>query len=465
MALRKLSSNKWPRVLRRPHFVILAVALSVVALSSLPAVATGANSAASSKLVADTEDPAVQAAAAAYYAQHYGVSIATAYQRLQIQDDAQKPLDQVVDALGSQWAGSWYDAADGGRFKIGVATTQQTPSGLTIDQARTILNTTGADGYTDFVSEQSSWDQLAAAQRTIDSQLASAEAAGTVKTSIDPATNAVVIDTAQAITTSQMSLVNATITASVKVIAKKIDVPGFSVKLDACESSNPGNAYQEPILSCDPPLRGGQIIGPGDGGIGGYCTAGFIVDSNSNGLPYLLTAGHCIAGAFGPGQVWSARQVDGWHRLGLAHSESWPQFASGVDAGLIDIDDPESDGWDTSNYGDSRVWVGDAFCGCTTQDSFYPIAAAGHSSLNMVVCTTSAFQLPSSSHHTDCGNVVGLGEDIQPGGGYPVEHDVAESNMCYVSGSSGGPVFKNNIGYGINSAASPGNPCDTYGVY
>lgn len=75
-------------------------------------------------------------------------------------------------------------------------------------------------------------------------------------------------------------------------------------------------------------------------------------------------------------------------------------------------------------------------------------------------------QLPQTGHHTDCGDVTALGVTVhvvEDGVDYGDEQDVAESNLCYTGGSSGGPVYKNNTGYGINSAsASPSSPCDTY---
>ena len=109
------------------------------------------------------------------------------------------------------------------------------------------------------------------------------------------------------------------------------------------DSAGPGLLFQE----ADPALADACVNGvncrPIKGGIavtrpnGTWpCTSGFIV--KEGGTLRLLTAGHCLHMAGGPGIDWVHNGV----KFGDALSDTWqPTYTRTADVGLIDIDSAE----------------------------------------------------------------------------------------------------------------------------
>lgn len=450
-----MSRNRPGRVTRgaRVRFVVATAVASVLMLGVSTAALANA-------LAPDTENPDVQAAAAAWYADHYGVSQDTARLRLQIQDDASSVLDSTIAAVGPSFAGSWYDASDGGRLKIAVASPAgAVPSGANVGKADQVLATKGVDQYADFVGVNASWDDLTAAQQLVDQRLAEALPPGSFRTNVDPAANAVDVTAADDLTSQETSAVQAAVAAAslpagataqqpVAIRLSTASRAALTVPTTACAFLYGGQLY------CDPPLRGGIFIGS----TYDMCTSGFLVASLSDSKPYVMTGGHCLYGD--GGTQWSTHFPDGsLHAIGYRHSWSWGSATGGSgDYGIIGIDNPS--GWNlTAN---SYVWVGPDAEGTTTQNSFYSITGTGTSSTGQVICTTSGIQL-ANGYHTDCGTVVQLNVSLyeSQGGVVSLVTGLGEANTCNgVDGASGGPYFKNNLGYGMLSAA-PSN-CQTY---
>ena len=413
-------------------------------------------------LAPDTENPQVQAAAASWYAAHYGVALDTARERLQIQDDASLVLGDAVAALGTSFAGAWYDPSDGGRLKIAVASSQGSgavPSGANVDSARQALVKQGVDQYADFVGVNASWDDLAAAQQLVNERLATTLPAGSFRTSLDPTSNSVRVTAADDLTPGQSAAVQSVAAAATlpagATAQQPIDIRLSTAKrstlvatANACAFLYGGQLY------CDPALRGGVVIGS----TYDQCTAGFLVKSLSDSKPYVLTAGHCLYGD--GGTQWSTHFSDGsLHGIGYRHSWTWGSATGGSgDYGIIGIDNVP--GWGLTN--NSYVWVGPSAGGTTTQNSFYSITGVGTSVRYMVICTTGGIQFPNG-YHTDCGSVTDLNvsgtESV--GGVTSVVTGLGRANTCNgVDGNSGGPYFKNGLGYGIHSGAV--GTCDVF---
>lgn len=416
-----------------------------------------------SSLAPDTEDPDVQAAAAAWYAAHYGVALDTARERLQIQDDASLVLNDAIAALGTSFAGAWYDPSDGGRLKIAVASSQASgavPSGANSDNARQALATQGVDQYADFVGVNASWDDLLAAQQLVNQRLANELPTGTFRTSLDPTTNSVAVTTADDLSPQQSDVVRstaaaATLPAAAPTAQQPIDIKLSTTKRSALVATAKSCAFlYGGQLYCDPALRGGVVIGS----TYDQCTAGFLVKSLSDSKPYLLTAGHCLYGD--GGTQWSTHFSDGsLHGIGYRHSWTWGSATGGSgDYGIIGIDNVP--GWGLTN--NSYIWVGPSAGGTTTQNSFYSITGVGTSARGMVICTTGGMQFPNG-YHTDCGTVTNLnvGTTEIVGGVSSVVTGLGAANTCNgVDGNSGGPYFKNGLGYGILSSGT--GTCSTY---
>lgn len=420
--------------------VTVALALLVLAPSAGRAAAFDKGSLASS-----SEDPAVQALAAEWYAGHYNVSVSTAYQRLQIQDAAIGVIENVAQALGPQYGGAWFDPSDQGRLKVAVVSSQDRPGGAEVEQATKILDGSGLDGYTDFVSVASSASDLDAIHAKADESLADLIAHDKVETYVNYALNKVVVKTATDLTSSDDAEVASAVDAPTdgSIARRDTNEPELALRTQSCAFLN---YLTNNELFCDPPLRGGPTIGANNG----LCTGGFIVWNTQRTTPYLLTAGHCIEAR--AGFVWTSRFSDGsQHNIGHGHSHT---FSIAGDYGLIEIDNPS--GWGVSSYPSSRVWVGQSDGGGTVQDSTYAINGGVDAIQGHVVCMSSALPLPPSNYHTSCGQVQG-GLHTRSGVG-----GLFEASYCAVDGASGGPVYKDHNAHGTHVGANPNNACDAF---
>jgi hypothetical protein len=414
-------------------------------------------SAGATTLAPDPEDPGLQAAAAGWYASHYAVSTSTAYDRLQIQDAASVVLPKVTEALGDRWAGAWFDATDSGRLKLAVVASDSVPTGAGVTLAKNILSTNGVDQYSDLVAVPSSWSDLADAQADVDRQLADLLAGGRITTSLDVSRNSVVIDTVNDLRSDETTAIrSAAEAAPVAIDTRVTDRPTLYANTAACAFLDTSFNNE---LFCDPPLRGGVVIG----GSQKLCTAGLKVRGRSGNQPWLLTAGHCVADA--PGQVWQTRFANGsLHDIGKYHSYHFgmeTSSTSGTDWALITINNPS--GWNTSVT--PSVWVGLAPGNQTTKNENYPIYQSAYPAKGTTVCGTSGFPLPGSqsSYHTYCGDVTqeNVTADVPgPAGGFITLTGLTRTNLCTGrGGASGGPLYKSNNGYGILSSYYA--DCDT----
>ena len=220
----------------------------------------------------------------------------------------------------------------------------------------------------------------------------------------------------------------------------------------------PEACLQNITLNCDAPLRGGQSIKPIDQ-LG--CTAGFNARSISDGVAYLITAGHCFAGSAASVPV-DALQTDGrYHRIGPLHPNAL--WGSGGDYAMVRIDDPGVTGWNI------RAWVvvtdspnRDSIAG-TTRNESYAISGVGQTMALMRICKTGSY-----SATTSCGRVRDTDTPLTYGG-RRVEH-LARANYCSKGGDSGGAVYATNQALGIHVAATNSDPngaiiCDDFKYY
>jgi hypothetical protein len=122
----------------RPYFSLFA---GMLALCIAPPFANGQE-------ITASEDVLVQQIASAYYAKKHRVDLKEAERRLTIQDRAAGIEDDIARVLGDQYAGIWYDEADGGKLKIGI-----TPAaGRRAEDVRRIAERRGVIADTDLVT-------------------------------------------------------------------------------------------------------------------------------------------------------------------------------------------------------------------------------------------------------------------------------------------------------------------------
>jgi hypothetical protein len=408
-----------------------AVLLSVVAcalLFSAPALAAAAG------LPADSEDPTVQADAAAAYSAFYGVPVNVAYGRLQIQDAVSSVLPHVANVLGPAYGGAWFDATDNGRLKLGVAASLASSA---VSRAHSLLSGAGVDTYTDFVQVPRSLTELQADHAVIDQKLSKQLRSGLVETYVDVQRNAIEIDVAASATSADTTAIDQA--AAVARSSEPVDVQSSSQFVFHLQ--NQSCAFPYSVLACDPPLRGGTNLISANGDE--FCSQGLLVFSNANRAPYVLTAGHCAEADGGTG--FNSEFADGNpHFIGHVHHACYQgggDSCSGDEA-IITIDNPT--GWQASCC-TTYVWVGPSLGGGTTQNSFYVINDDQYPTAGQIVCMTAGYPT-NDGYHTDCGPVKS-GYHSFMGDQNLFQAQLYETTT---GGDSGGPYYKDGHFYGTH---------------
>lgn len=162
-------------------------------------------------------------------------------------------------------------------------------------------------------------------------------------------------------------------------------------------------------------IAGGDPI-RNESNLASYCSAGFNV--TYQGVPYVLTAGHCLAGA--------NRWIN-WHGgfLGTNHVYSFPTY----DDGLIRITEP------IMQIRGVYTWNG----------QFQSINSAGESYVGQWVCKS------GSTTGLTCGTVQLTDVTVQYPQGAVI--DLNEFNGCVEGGDSGGSVYSGDVAQGLVSGA------------
>lgn len=150
----------------------------------------------------------MQQAMARGLAAQLGITVAEALHRLDIQDRAAGLGEPLEAALGASWGAMWFDLADGGRLKIGVA------GGGDTSAARAIVSQCGLSGDTDFVPVRWTWHELLDGHARFIIAASSLYHAGQLTSGIDTSRNAIVADTASDMTPVEHELLDRAIAAA-----------------------------------------------------------------------------------------------------------------------------------------------------------------------------------------------------------------------------------------------------------
>ncbi len=413
------------------------------------------------------EDPMVQNQEASDYSTQQNVPLNVAQAAVAAQDQTAPLLPQLETDLGNAFAGAWYDTTTN-VLNLAVAAPNP-PTLASVQQAQADLSAANVPlTMVNFVAVTSNWDQLIAAQEALDSQLDAQEMAGQVATAIDPQTNAVV----QINTPPQLVEMSASAAGrrshggrrnevrvargpwrgrSVKVRQTVRHVKSLALRAFACRGF--GSFFgafgggRPPYTGCDNPVRGGvAMVSPPNYGAGGYnlCTPGFL--GFASGFRALLTAGHCIRDTGGClGSEWGSLNSRGG-RFPFGHP--YPAVAGAH----CYVDDGVSGDYGTiSLVNGARVgrhsYIYVASSRQTQANSAYWIHRLGdRPAKNMIVCNSSGPLLQNGSH-TSCGYVLYPSHDVVLSG-TKFYHLIITSN-CGEPGSSGGPLFRRGVGYGL----------------
>lgn len=383
---------------------------------------------------AGAEDPELQEFAAARIAEKHGMTVGEARRRLEFQDRATPVGQRIQELLGSDFAGIWYDHADDGRLKIAV------PDSVSPDvpaRIQATLERSGIEQSTDLVGVRWRWSDLQAKLAWTNRQLQAPLEAGRIETSLSPqAANAVIVEM-----TADATDADRTAVEEIARTSSAVRVHTTSRGAHRKEPATCGTSSLDRLV-CSSPIRGGVAIASGTR----LCTAGFDVrGAGANQYPFVLTAGHCLAQG---GSAWNT-----WTHPAITSSVfgsrwSW-QWGGGGDYGIVR----------NTNTG---TW---AQCSCvivvssfeTTSNHRYQITgnAAGIGWTGHAVCTTSAVRM-TNGYHSDCGIVLSEGHTV---GSVPY---LTAASLCVVPGSSGGPIYKSGIAFGITVAQNTTTSCLGY---
>jgi hypothetical protein len=377
-------------------------------------VAAALSSQASPGWAFEEEDPALQRLAADYYGRKYGVGLDEATRRIEIQDRAAGIDDDLARTLGRDFAGMWYDHADGGRLKIALTRAGSTHAGEVAD----LIGRYALGNDAQAVSVRFSLAELTAKQDSLRQSLDSVIRAGHALTSYNPRSNSVVIETLNVLPPAEESLIREA-AAQDGVTVHRTNATTLVGRTQSCI-----------IHFCDPPLRGARLM---DG-----CTAGFMARHNVyTSHKLVLTAGHCIAHK-GMSYVWGTRdESQAWSDIGPGYGYTYGG-TPGRDAGVIYIDPAES--W-ASPAPVPRVVVKDS--DITTYDPNYKIKKDSGSTLGQLLCYS------GGRTGTHCAEVSDLGSDFLTEDGFLLKN-LGELDICEsIDGDSGSPIYKAKRAHGL----------------
>lgn len=260
----------------RPATAALCAALLAAALpvAAPPAAATDTIG---PPYLADADDPAVTTLAS-----DLGIPIEEAQYRIGWQEPAIQLGEELYEALGEQFGGLWIDEAGGGRVKVGIVGGEPSPAA----QALTLIEQRSLGPVSDIVPVQFSYAQLERDSAWLTTAIG--EEAGTgprLSSEMHVSGNRIVLLVPEdvALTAAQEAVVE----QAEQQLGPRLAIETWSGsgQLQACSYMLGFN--------CDRPLRGGVRTFLDTNPPIYACTTGFNARSLSNGLWYVMTAGHC----------------------------------------------------------------------------------------------------------------------------------------------------------------------------
>jgi hypothetical protein len=360
-------------------------------------------------------DPAVAALAA-----ERGVSVAEAEKRIGWQKRATELESALAGALGAEAFGGVWIGADDDRIKVGVVGTAAT-------SARDVATSLKLGDAVDTTPVRYSLAALRTANAALGASLATinADAAWPLEGGYDPSANTVHLG---------LPPKGGTLTAAQEAFVKDAQARlGGMLRTYSYTERATADGCTFPY--CDPPLRAGVRYNPTG------CTLAFMGRRRSDNKFIAFTAGHCVSGL--GATVHSSRFADGVtsKTLGVTGANQW---GSGGDMALVEIDDPN--GWQVRNWVNVGASGSNGGVSGSVAKQDYRINGDSESVFGMRICRTGV------GSGTSCGKVNGLGVTLTYGG--VTVNDLGRASYCRAGGDSGGPVYAENVAYGIHVAGS-----------
>lgn len=397
-----------------------------------------------------SEEEALDALAAEALVRDWGVPLPEAERRILQQPYFERIALRAMEVLGDSYAGVWIDHANGGAVVINSSTPLRTslqlhtPSDMDVRIQRVSRTLSELRTISEVLSERLT--------------LANTDAPVPISTGVSVALNRIDVNvpTSAKVTPAQSIFVKQAQTE----FGNALHVVDDAVPIRALNHDGPSrdcDRYTWDRDACDNPLRGGvrihnTILS---------CTSGFNANSMTNGLPYLITAGHCLdangAGNFNDpahhAQMWRQRMHVDWsdHNVGPNHSH---RLGAEGDMAILHVDNPG--GWGGAD-GDPDPWVvvlsseGTNGAPNTAENFQYYLdgigtwADVGMGINGGYICST------GDTTGTRCGQITAINQNLTYSGRTVL--GLAEVNYRSCRGDSGGPVFKNRLAFGITVAA------------
>jgi len=374
-----------------------------------------------SRTVVQDGDPSLAAEVKAF-ANRYNVSEERADAALALQAISIEFGAELRNELPDSFAGIWFAEPDLFTMNIGIRASDE-------DSSNTVLSIAaryGIESAVNIVSTQYSLAQLEGGIESLNeeltktSQVLDAPAPGI---GIRPSENRIVIHldpTLDSQTNDQLASVPDGLLDRMS-----------SVRYDGSPDREAAGCIHP---FCDPPLRSGIGIGSENGDL---CSGAFLARSQSDGVLYQLTAGHCS----GVNVLWRTREKDGTLRnIGEVHSRD-----RGTATGDANYGDSAIIRVNSNGFLQARAWVFVTSSPDTTPNTQYPIRAVGR------VTNEGVFVCRSGRSLTSCGETTDL-SSCYTGSTGVTYCGMVDTNFAAVGGDSGGPVYIRNIALGIVSS-------------
>lgn len=380
----------------------------------------------------------------AYLRATYHLTEAEALRRLELQTASAELANQLAGRFPNDYAGMWLDQAGGGTLRVAMVRPEKLgPAVLGLPQA----------AHIEPVRATRSLRQLTSTARRAATALGSAVGTDVI---VDQPTNSVVVFTGGGIRAGDRRLPAA------------LGAPEERAQVLARGSTAGGVQYK----SCDPrycaqaPMRGGiRLDVTRDDGTYGGCTTGFTMVAARSGIPYVLTAGHCVNSGRHRNIDRTYHQVYGPNRAVNVEEAGLSENAYPLDYAVLPYQPGAAARWLPSTGRPVppprnlvNFWCVDAGCAASRDVPITGYHLFSAVKVGWVVCATgSAYTPPAGERYVDSGAGAGFvpgtrcGEVAGFDGGVRVK-------ICARPGDSGGPLFEEATGMaiGILSFGDPG---------
>ena len=236
-------------------------------------------------------------------------------------------------ALGDAYGGVWFDGP-AAQLHVGVTSPQASRA------AETVAVEVGLGANVTETLVRSSWAALELAQARLNHGLGDLLGRSEAATSLAPERNSVEVELGSAVPAPRRA-----------EVAREASVAGVTVEISTAVESRFGikrlarcNAFAENKAYCNPTIVAGVTIEAEDGET---CTAGPAVTLKDKSIPaaatatYILTAGHCLEFAGGPGVKWYAynkKEETGGEKKKIGEAGAY--LNESLDVGVIWVENP-----------------------------------------------------------------------------------------------------------------------------